>query len=87
MLDLSKPASRHNVTSCFTNDQAGSYFDGSGHALFSESVGANGSRCSRITSEPCVCVCVFFQCAMDIKSDQMFLYLWSSGPANQKECF
>ncbi|TNM96651.1 hypothetical protein fugu_016312 [Takifugu bimaculatus] len=34
MLDLTKPASRHNVTSCFTDDQAGSYFDGSGHALF-----------------------------------------------------
>ncbi|XP_029698573.1 laminin subunit alpha-1 isoform X2 [Takifugu rubripes] len=34
VLDLTKPASRHNVTSCFTDDQAGSYFDGSGHALF-----------------------------------------------------
>ncbi|XP_054478572.1 laminin subunit alpha-1 [Anoplopoma fimbria] len=32
MLDLSKPASQHEVTSCFTNDQTGSYFNGSGHA-------------------------------------------------------
>ncbi|XP_044032400.1 laminin subunit alpha-1 isoform X1 [Siniperca chuatsi] len=32
MLDLSKPASQHDVTSCFTNDQTGSYFNGSGYA-------------------------------------------------------
>ncbi|XP_068604397.1 laminin subunit alpha-1 [Brachionichthys hirsutus] len=32
-LDLSKPASRHHVTSCFTNDQAGSYHNGSGYAV------------------------------------------------------
>ncbi|XP_069033643.1 laminin subunit alpha-1 [Embiotoca jacksoni] len=32
MLDLSKPASRHDVTSCFTKEQTGSYFNGSGHA-------------------------------------------------------
>ncbi|XP_076577630.1 laminin subunit alpha-1 [Chaetodon auriga] len=32
MLDLSKPASQHDVTSCFTNDQMGSYFNGSGYA-------------------------------------------------------
>ncbi|XP_059205207.1 laminin subunit alpha-1 [Centropristis striata] len=31
-LDLSTPASQHNVTSCFTDDQAGSYFNGSGYA-------------------------------------------------------
>ncbi|XP_031733781.1 laminin subunit alpha-1-like [Anarrhichthys ocellatus] len=34
MLDLSKPASKHDVTSCFTNDQSGSYFNGSGYAAF-----------------------------------------------------
>ncbi|KAM8731402.1 laminin subunit alpha-1 isoform 1-T1 [Acanthopagrus schlegelii] len=33
MLDLSKPASQHDVTSCFTNDQTGSYFNGSGYAV------------------------------------------------------
>ncbi|KAM7389954.1 hypothetical protein PAMA_008234 [Pampus argenteus] len=32
MLDLSKPASQHDITSCFTKDQAGSYFNGSGFA-------------------------------------------------------
>ncbi|XP_067434354.1 laminin subunit alpha-1 [Thunnus thynnus] len=32
MLDLSKPASQHDVTSCFTKDQTGSYFNGSGFA-------------------------------------------------------
>ncbi|KAK1884521.1 Laminin subunit alpha-1 [Dissostichus eleginoides] len=32
MLDLSSPASQHDVTSCFTNDQTGSYFNGSGYA-------------------------------------------------------
>uniref|UniRef100_UPI0037E85A5F laminin subunit alpha-1 n=1 Tax=Semicossyphus pulcher TaxID=241346 RepID=UPI0037E85A5F len=32
MLDLSKPASQHDVTSCFTNDQTGNYFNGSGYA-------------------------------------------------------
>ncbi|KAM4718072.1 laminin subunit alpha-1 isoform 2-T2 [Anableps anableps] len=31
-LDLSKPFSQHDVTSCFTQDQTGSYFNGSGHA-------------------------------------------------------
>ncbi|XP_069368064.1 laminin subunit alpha-1 isoform X2 [Paralichthys olivaceus] len=33
MLDLSKPASQHDVTSCFTKDQTGSYFNGSGYAI------------------------------------------------------
>ncbi|KAG8009698.1 Laminin subunit alpha-1, partial [Nibea albiflora] len=33
VLDLSKPASQHDVTSCFTNDQTGSYFNGSGYAI------------------------------------------------------
>ncbi|XP_071340289.1 laminin subunit alpha-1 [Trachinotus anak] len=33
MLDLTKPASQHDVTSCFTKDQAGSYFNGSGYAI------------------------------------------------------
>ncbi|KAM9337101.1 laminin subunit alpha-1 [Symphorus nematophorus] len=32
MLDLSKPASQHDVTSCFTRDQTGSHFNGSGYA-------------------------------------------------------
>uniref|UniRef100_A0A3B5RCF0 Laminin G domain-containing protein n=2 Tax=Xiphophorus TaxID=8082 RepID=A0A3B5RCF0_XIPMA len=32
ILDLSKPFSQHDVTSCFTKDQTGSYFNGSGHA-------------------------------------------------------
>ncbi|KAM7369500.1 hypothetical protein PAMP_010819 [Pampus punctatissimus] len=32
MLDLSKPASQHDITSCFTKDQTGSYFNGSGFA-------------------------------------------------------
>ncbi|XP_053198733.1 laminin subunit alpha-1 [Scomber japonicus] len=32
MLDLSKPASQHDVTSCFIKDQTGSYFNGSGFA-------------------------------------------------------
>ncbi|XP_054882520.1 laminin subunit alpha-1-like isoform X2 [Poeciliopsis prolifica] len=32
VLDLSKPFSQHDVTSCFTKDQIGSYFNGSGHA-------------------------------------------------------
>lgn len=36
MLDLSKPASQHDVTSCFTNDQTGSYFNGSGYAILRE---------------------------------------------------
>nr|XP_046227110.1 laminin subunit alpha-1 [Scatophagus argus] len=30
--DLSKPTSQHDVSSCFTNDQPGSYFNGSGYA-------------------------------------------------------
>ncbi|XP_040922183.1 laminin subunit alpha-1 [Toxotes jaculatrix] len=33
MLDLTKPVSQHNVTSCFTKDQRGSYFNGSGYAI------------------------------------------------------
>lgn len=37
MLDVSKPASHHDVTSCFTRDQKGSYFNGSGYAALSES--------------------------------------------------
>ncbi|XP_065805141.1 laminin subunit alpha-1 [Labrus bergylta] len=32
ILDLSKPHSQHDVTSCFTHDQTGSYFNGSGYA-------------------------------------------------------
>lgn len=32
MLDLSRPSSQHDVTSCFTNDQTGSFFNGSGYA-------------------------------------------------------
>uniref|UniRef100_A0A3Q4HE89 Laminin G domain-containing protein n=1 Tax=Neolamprologus brichardi TaxID=32507 RepID=A0A3Q4HE89_NEOBR len=32
VLDVSKPASQHGVTSCFTRDQIGSYFNGSGYA-------------------------------------------------------
>ncbi|XP_030612396.1 laminin subunit alpha-1 [Archocentrus centrarchus] len=32
VLDLSKPASQHDVTSCFSRDQTGSYFNGSGYA-------------------------------------------------------
>ncbi|XP_056290186.1 laminin subunit alpha-1-like isoform X2 [Pseudoliparis swirei] len=35
MLDLTAPASSHEVTSCFTNDQTGSYFNGSGYATMS----------------------------------------------------
>ncbi|XP_028288319.1 laminin subunit alpha-1 [Parambassis ranga] len=31
-LDLFKPASQHGVTSCFTKEQTGSYFNGSGYA-------------------------------------------------------
>lgn len=60
VLDLSKPASRHNVTSCFTNDQAGSYLDGSGYAIFSES---NTRSIKSILLQSgyiwSVCVCVF----------------------------
>ncbi|XP_068200121.1 laminin subunit alpha-1 [Antennarius striatus] len=33
VLDLSKPASQHDVTSCFTSDQTGSYYNGSGYAV------------------------------------------------------
>ncbi|XP_056219655.1 laminin subunit alpha-1 [Seriola aureovittata] len=33
MLDLTKPASQHDVTSCFIKDQTGSYFNGSGYAV------------------------------------------------------
>uniref|UniRef100_A0A4W6ED91 Laminin subunit alpha-1 n=1 Tax=Lates calcarifer TaxID=8187 RepID=A0A4W6ED91_LATCA len=33
MLDLTEPASQHDVTSCFTKDQTGSYFHGSGYAI------------------------------------------------------
>uniref|UniRef100_A0A665TLL1 Laminin, alpha 1 n=1 Tax=Echeneis naucrates TaxID=173247 RepID=A0A665TLL1_ECHNA len=33
ILDLTKPASKHDVTSCFTKDQTGSYFNGSGYAV------------------------------------------------------
>uniref|UniRef100_A0A3Q3QS66 Laminin G domain-containing protein n=2 Tax=Monopterus albus TaxID=43700 RepID=A0A3Q3QS66_MONAL len=33
MLDLSQPYSQHDVTSCFTKDQTGSYFNGSGYAV------------------------------------------------------
>lgn len=36
-MDLSKPASHHDVTSCFSSDQTGSYFNGSGYAVLSES--------------------------------------------------
>ncbi|XP_026219418.1 laminin subunit alpha-1 [Anabas testudineus] len=32
-MDLSKPSSQHDVTSCFTKDQTGSYFNGSGYAI------------------------------------------------------
>ncbi|XP_072235081.1 laminin subunit alpha-1 [Leuresthes tenuis] len=32
MLDLSKPVSQHDVGPCFTKDQRGSYFNGSGYA-------------------------------------------------------
>ncbi|KAM9839751.1 laminin subunit alpha-1 [Aulostomus maculatus] len=32
MLDLSRPASQHDVSSCFTKDQTGNYFNGSGYA-------------------------------------------------------
>ncbi|XP_039983193.1 laminin subunit alpha-1 isoform X2 [Xiphias gladius] len=32
-LDLTKPALQHDVTSCFTKDQTGSYFNGSGYAI------------------------------------------------------
>ncbi|MEQ2288472.1 hypothetical protein AMECASPLE_022900, partial [Ameca splendens] len=35
-LDLSKPNSRDDVTSCFSKDQKGSYFNGSGHAELSQ---------------------------------------------------
>ncbi|KAL6097440.1 lama1 [Pungitius sinensis] len=31
-LNLSEPASRHDVSSCFTSDQTGSFFNGSGYA-------------------------------------------------------
>ncbi|XP_061568927.1 laminin subunit alpha-1 [Cololabis saira] len=31
-LDLSKPISKHSIASCFTKDQTGSYFNGSGYA-------------------------------------------------------
>ncbi|KAM3860333.1 laminin subunit alpha-1 [Diretmus argenteus] len=31
-LDMSNPSSQHDVTSCFTNHQTGSYFNGSGYA-------------------------------------------------------
>ncbi|XP_058485060.1 laminin subunit alpha-1 isoform X1 [Solea solea] len=34
MLDLTKPTSQHDVTSCFSTDQTGSYFNGSGYAVF-----------------------------------------------------
>ncbi|XP_061614328.1 laminin subunit alpha-1 isoform X2 [Phyllopteryx taeniolatus] len=32
MLDLSRPASRNDVTSCFSKEESGSYFNGSGYA-------------------------------------------------------
>ncbi|XP_061661394.1 laminin subunit alpha-1 [Syngnathoides biaculeatus] len=32
MLDLSRPASRYDVTSCFSKEEPGSYFNGSGYA-------------------------------------------------------
>uniref|UniRef100_UPI003AABA75E laminin subunit alpha-1-like n=1 Tax=Centroberyx gerrardi TaxID=166262 RepID=UPI003AABA75E len=32
-LDLSSPSSQHDITSCFTNQQTGSYFNGSGYAV------------------------------------------------------
>lgn len=35
--DLQSPASRYDVTSCFYRDQPGSYFNGSGFAVLSES--------------------------------------------------
>lgn len=34
--DLQSPASRYDVTSCFSRDQPGSYFNGSGFAVLSE---------------------------------------------------
>lgn len=36
-LDLFKPSTRHHVSSCFTSDQPGSYFNGSGYAILSTS--------------------------------------------------
>uniref|UniRef100_A0A3Q3N9Y2 Laminin subunit alpha-1 n=1 Tax=Mastacembelus armatus TaxID=205130 RepID=A0A3Q3N9Y2_9TELE len=33
-LDLSQSASQHDVTSCFSKDQTGNYFNGSGYAVF-----------------------------------------------------
>ena len=44
MLDLSKPASQHDVTSCFTNDQTGSYFNGSGYAVLRKSNIKTGNK-------------------------------------------
>ncbi|XP_076014482.1 laminin subunit alpha-1 [Genypterus blacodes] len=32
VFNLSKPSSQHDVTSCFTNDQTGSFFNGTGYA-------------------------------------------------------
>ncbi|XP_077410965.1 laminin subunit alpha-1 [Vanacampus margaritifer] len=32
MLDLSRPTSQHDVTSCFSKEETGSYFNGSGYA-------------------------------------------------------
>lgn len=37
MLDLSKANSKLGVSSCFSKDQAGSYFNGSGYAELSKS--------------------------------------------------
>lgn len=36
-LDLSKPQTQQNLTSCFSSDQRGSHFNGTGFALLSES--------------------------------------------------
>lgn len=52
ILDLSKPASRHNVTSCFSSEQAGSYFNGSGYGVFSQSDTPPSHLSSHSPSQP-----------------------------------
>lgn len=89
LMDLSKPSSQHDVTDCFTKDQAGSYFNGSGYAVLSESIVLTLplNRVLPAHFLTCVCVCACVQCMMGTRWAQTCPWLWSFERANQTQCF
>lgn len=60
-LDLSRPASQRDVASCFTEEETGSYFNGSGYAALSEWPGQSASASAPVSTHShvraFVCVC------------------------------